>query len=107
MPSAQHRPTRSQRARKTALASGLYQYGLLAWEVEEADAQIKKCQSRFVCHIGKLTVHRMMLGYQEVYCAYDSNISTIGFFLPQPLARRMHRNAEEKKSSLRLPSQAQ
>ena len=101
------KPTRSQRAERTARRTGLHQYGLLPWEVDDAEKQIKKSQSRFVCHIGNLTVHRMMLGDQEVYCAYDSNISRIGFFIDYRFALQMHHLADEKKSPLRLPSQAQ
>ncbi len=68
--------------------------------------KIKNSQSQFVCHIGKLTVHRILLGDREVYCAYDSKISTIGFFIEEGLARRMHRRLRKKKSPIRSPSQA-
>lgn len=98
-----HKPTRSQRARQTAIKSGHWQYGLNPKEVELAEQAIRTSHSRFVTKLGKLTVHKVMAGSQAVYCAYDSKISAIGFFIEEALGRRFLRRARDKRN--RRPTQ--
>lgn len=93
-----NKATRTELARDTAEKTGLYRYGLLPSEVDEAAEAIQKSRSDFICRIGKLTVHRIALREQpEVYCAYDSNISSIGFFIYKEKGREMAQYAIRRK----------
>lgn len=101
------KPTRSQRARQTAIKSGYWQYGLEPSDLDYIEESIQSSHSEFVTRLGKLTIHRLAADNQLVYCAYDSNIGKVGFFIDESLGRRIMRRTKEKKRLRRAQQQNQ
>jgi len=94
-----HRLTRSERAIQTAINTGYWQYGLRPVEIAQCEESIQSSRSRFITRIGKLTIHKAIAGNHEVFCAYDSKISKIGFFIEEGLGRRILRRVRAKRNN--------